>query len=82
MLPHAEILASADGQAPQVVLPGWCVPYLIDRADVVDGYRSSVHAEEATASGLTFWRWCLGRPHQRSLLAGPRWLRRRPPAAR
>ncbi len=60
MLPHAEILATADGQAPQVVLPGRCVPYVIDRADLVDSYRSSVHAEEATACRLTFWGWCLG----------------------
>jgi len=50
LLPHAEILATADGQDPQAVLPGRCVPYVIDRgrADLVDGYRRSVHAEEAS----------------------------------
>jgi hypothetical protein len=60
LLQHADTLAAADGQAPRVVLPGRCVPYVIDRADLFDSYRSSVHAEEATAYRLTFWGWCLG----------------------
>jgi hypothetical protein len=42
-LAHAEILATADGQAPQKVLPGRCMPYVIDRADLVDGYQQCAH---------------------------------------
>jgi hypothetical protein len=55
LLLHAEILATTDGQVPQMVLLGRCVPYVIDRANFVNRYRSSVRVEEATACRLIFW---------------------------
>jgi len=43
-----------------VVLPGRCVPSVIDRANFIDRYQSSVRVEEATPCRLVFWEWRLG----------------------
>ena len=49
VLDGEQILATVDGHAPQSVLAGRCVPHVVERADWVDTYRSSVGSEEATA---------------------------------